>query len=571
MYRISLILFFQLVVLQSFGQNSPHFQAPLKIPLFLSGNFGEIRPDHFHSGIDLKTQGTIGHHVFAVESGYISRIKVQANGYGKSIYLAHPDGHTSVYGHLDRYREDLEKYVKALQYKRQSHQVDINLKPDEFPVLKGDFIAYSGNSGGSMGPHLHFEIRNSGTQNPLNALQYGFDIKDQIEPRFVKLFIYPLEKEARVNGSDEKQSFDLVLDQGVYTIPWGTRIEVSGAIGMGVEVYDLLDGASNRCGIYSLEGWIDERLFYQHVMDEFSFSESRYVNAHMDYGENMASGRKIHRLFRLPNDHLSIYRHMENNGLLNLTEPGIHTIGVVAADVAGNLSRLSFDLKSAAIQPNASAKQAVHSKLMRYNEISLFKNESVRIEIPANALYENIDFKYSETPPTKGFHSVNYQIHSPQTPLHRAFTLSVTAPDVAPGLQDHLIFVTYDPEKKRMISAGGSYHNGRVVANLMSFGEYAVSLDTLAPEVIPLNGSDRSDQTGRTSIRFTVRDDLSRIEKYEGYIDNRWALFEYDPKNELLIYNFDQDRISKNREHELELYISDSQGNVNLYHTTFTW
>ena len=571
MNKTFILLFLQFTVIQIFGQDSPKYQAPLKIPLYLSGNFGEIRTDHFHSGIDIKTKGIIGLQVFAIESAYISRIKVQANGYGKSIYLAHPNGQTSVYGHLDRYREDIEAYVKEQQYRRKSHQVDLYLKPGEFSLEKGDFIAYSGNSGSSMGPHLHFEIRNSANQHPTNVLHYGFDIRDDIAPRFRQLFIYPLEEGALVNGSPDKQSFDLVLDQGVYTIPWGTRLEVSGSIGIGVEVFDYLDGASNRCGIYSLEGYLDETLFYRHEMDEFSFSETRYVNAHIDYGEKMTSGRKVHRLFRLPNDQLRIYRQMENNGALDLYEQGIRSIRVLASDVAGNQSRISFKLKVNDFQEGLSHKQENNSILMKYNEPSLFQNENVKVELPPDALFENLEFTYAETPPSNGFLSVNYQIHSEKTPLFKPFTLTVTAPDVAPELREKLIFVTYDPEEEKIISAGGTFKNGKVVASLRSFGKYAISMDTLAPEIIPLNGSGLPDQSGRKSLRFTIRDDLSGIEKYEGYLDNKWVLFVYDPKNDLLIHTFDPEKVSQNREHELELYVTDSQGNVNLYHSTFTW
>lgn len=571
MRRTVLFLFIQLLVIQLFGQSAPQYHPPLKIPMYLSGNFGEIRSDHFHSGIDIKTQGTTGHHVSAIESGYISRIKVQANGYGFSIYLAHPDGNTSVYGHLNRYREDIESYVKNIQYQRQAHQVDIYLKPGEFPVDKGDFIAYSGNTGGSMGPHLHFEIRNSATQHPVNVLNYGFDIGDNIAPRFQRLCIYPLGENSRVNGSTDKQFFELVYDQGMYTIPWGTKMELSGKIGIGVEVFDFLDGAGNRCGIYTLEGFLDELSFYQHKMEEFSFSESRYVNAHIDYGEKMNSGRKYQRLYRLPNDKLSIYGKLENNGVLDVGESGIYTIQVFATDVAGNKSKVSFKLKGVK-GPSASADIAKSYEVyMKYNESSLFENKLVNVEIPANALYENLEFHYSESPAVKGLLSETYHIHEIGTPLHKAFTLSVKAPDVAPELRSKLVFVTFDAKEEKFSSSGGSFIKGKLVASMKHFGDYAISLDTIAPEIIPLNGSGQEKQSGRKSLRFKIKDDLSDIERYEAYIDNRWALFEYDPKNDLLSYTFDGERISKNARHELELYVSDSQGNVNLYHTSFTW
>jgi len=570
--RKTLFLFIiQIAVIQLYGQKEFSFQAPLNIPLLLSGNFGEIRSDHFHSGIDIKTQGSIGHHISAIESGYISRIKVQANGYGKSIYLAHPDGHTSVYGHLDRYSEEVEIYVKEQQYKRKSHQIDLYLKASDFPLEKGDFIGYSGNSGSSMGPHLHFEIRNSANQHPTNVLQYGFKIKDEIAPRFKRLFIYPMEEGALVNGSSEKKAFELVLDQGIYTIPWGTNIEVSGAVGLGVEVYDYLNGASNRCGIYTLEGYMDEVIFYRHEMEEFSFSETRYVNAHIDYEEKKSLSRNVHRLHRLPNDKLRIYRDLENDGILQEDSAGSHTIKVNASDVAGNTSLLSFKLNIKGRQPGSPSPGNQSSLVMKFDEDSRFYNEKVQVEVPAGALFEDIRFSFKESPGSNGFLSENFHIHSPHTPLFKAYTLSVIAPEVAPELRDKLVFVTYDPEEKKITSAGGAYSNGRVIARLRSFGEYAVSLDTIAPEIIPIKGSAAADQSGRKALRFTIRDDISDIAKYEGYVDMRWVLFEYDPKNDLLSYSFDKDRISPNSDHELELYVSDSQGNVNLYHTTFTW
>lgn len=576
MHKTLFLIILQLSAFQLFSQTIPDFQAPLKIPMYLSGNFGEIRSDHFHSGIDIKTQGSIGHHVFAIEAGYVSRIKVQANGYGKSIYIAHPNGFTSVYGHLDRYNGKVAAYVKAKQYERRAHQVDLYLKAGEIPVGKGEFIAYSGNSGSSMGPHLHFEVRTSANQHPTNVLNYGFNVIDEIAPRFKKLVLYPLDKDSRVNGSDKKQSFDLVIDKGIYMVPWGTKIEVYGSIGVGVEVYDYLNGASNRCGIYTLEGSLDGKVFYSHIMEEFAFSETRYVNAFIDYEEKVNSRQTIQRLYRLPNDKLRIYRELQNNGMLEMKEAGSRSIQVKANDVAGNISTLSFQFEVKERQNNTgidtaddTLKQA--SRRMLYNEASSFENEKVSIKIPALALFENIDFTYAESESKDGMLSDFYHIHTPGTPLLKPYTLSVSAPIVAPELRDKLVFVSFDSKEQKYVSAGGKYSNGSLSASLRNFGEYAIHLDTIAPEILPFKGEAKGNLSGRKSIQFTIRDELSEIEKYEAYIDNRWALFEYDPKNERLTYIFDGDKIQKNTEHELELYVSDSQGNVNLYHSTFTW
>ncbi|MCK4745921.1 MAG: M23 family metallopeptidase, partial [Bacteroidales bacterium] len=390
MRRLPLILFIQLITFQIIGQSNISFHPPVKIPMYLSGNFGEIRSDHFHSGIDIKTRGTTGHHVFSIESGYVSRIKVQANGYGKSIYISHPNGYTSVYGHLDRYRDDISEYVKQKQYKRRSHMVDLYMKPDQFKLNKGEFIGYSGNSGSSSGPHLHFEVRTSSNQHPTNVLKYGFDIKDGQAPRFFNLVVYPTDEDGTVNGSHEKFVSKLVPDQGVYTIPYGTKLSAFGRLGFAVEVFDYLDGASNRCGVYTLQMFVDDELKYSHVMDEFSFSETRYVNAHIDYGERMLNGTKAHRLHRLPNDRMRIYEQMAQDGTVNIREKKSYKIRIIATDVAGNRSESEFLVTGDPDTRLLDRPAADGSAHMKYQVPNRFEQGNVMLEIPANALYQDL-------------------------------------------------------------------------------------------------------------------------------------------------------------------------------------
>lgn len=570
MRRTVCLIITQLLVIHAFGQKEPDFHPPVKIPMYLSGNFGEIRSDHFHSGIDIKTQGTIGHPVCSVERGYVSRIKVQANGYGKSIYLSHPNGYTSVYGHLDRYRDDIAKYVKKMQYSRQSHVVDLYPAPETFPLEKGENIAYSGNTGGSSGPHLHFEIRNSANQHPTNVLLYNFNIKDQVAPRFLSLNLYPLDAEALVNGGSEKVSSRLVKDQGIYTVPWGTRMEATGKLGISVEVFDYLNGASNRCGIYTLEMYVDEILSYRHVMDEFAFSETRYINAHTDYQLRASSGVKAHRLHQLPNNRLRIYDKTAGTHALKVDEQRNYQIRIVATDVAGNSSELKFSIQGDTLSKADKSKKADFVKTMKYKQVNSFINDQLSLEIPANALYNDFDFSYSSTPAVNGSLTPLFHIASSEIPVHRAYTLSVKCPPVDASLHRKLLLVSHN-EQNEPESAGGKYVNGSVVASLRNFGSFAIGMDTIAPRITPRNGKVGGDLSGKDHISFTIMDELSGIERYEAYIDNRWALFEYDPKNDLLVYSFDEEHLNKGSEHELELYVTDAKGNVNLFHTTFTW
>ena len=532
MRRTIFLILLQLPALHGIGQNDVSFDPPLKIPLYLSSNFGEIRADHFHSGIDIKTQGVTGHRVYSVEEGYVSRIKVQTNGYGNSIYITHTNGYTSQYGHLDGYRDDIAAFVKRMQYRQQSQTVDLYLGQETFPVGRGEFIAYSGNTGGSTGPHLHFELRNSSNEHPVNVLKFNFNIRDQIAPRFLSIFLYPVDGTSQVNGRTERMSSRLVKDNDIYTVPYGTRLEGWGTLGMSVQVFDYMNGTSNRYGIYKLEMYVDNKLSYSYIMDEFSFSDTRYVNAHLDYGELIRSGIKAHRLYRLPNDRLKTYDQAAGNRPLKVNENRDYPIRIVATDVAGNNAVLEFTLKgnNIPVDVTSTGHGSNYVTTMQYNKDNSFEDGPVSLKIPANALYQDLDFSYEISPPADGSLTPFYHIASVEVPVQSSYTLSIRCPDVDPALYSKLLFISYD--------------NDGPVGN---------------------------DFTGRKEMRFTIRDDLSGIEKYEGYIDNNWTLFEYDPKRDLLLYKFDESRLTGESQHELELYVSDERGNTSLLNTTFYW
>jgi hypothetical protein len=572
MRRTIFLILLQLPTLHGIGQNGVSFDPPLKIPLYLSSNFGEIRMDHFHSGIDIKTQGVTGHRVYSVEKGYVSRIKVQTNGYGNSIYITHPNGYTSQYGHLDRYRDDIAAFVKRMQYKQQSQTVDLYLGRETFPVARGKFIAYSGNTGGSTGPHLHFELRNSANEHPVNVLKFKFNIRDQIAPRFLSIYLYPMDGASQVNGKTERMSSRLVKDKGIYAVPYGTRMEGWGTIGMSVQVFDYMNGTSNRYGIYKLEMYVDNKLSYSYIMNEFSFSDTRYVNAHLDYGELIRSGIKAHRLFRLPNDRLKTYDQAAGNRPLTVNETRDYPIRIVASDVAGNSAELEFTIKGnkRPVDATATGHDPNYVTTMQYNQDNSFEDGPVSLKIPANALYQDLDFQYDITPPADGSLTPFYHIASNEVPVHSSYTLSIKSPDVDPALYNKLLFISYDNEGE-VVPSGGRYRNGTMETSLRNFGAFAIALDTVSPEIIPLNEPVGNDYSGREEMRFNIRDDLSGIEKYEGYIDNNWALFEYDPKRELLLYKFDETSITRESQHELELYVSDERGNTSLLNTAFYW
>ncbi|HRW63920.1 MAG TPA: M23 family metallopeptidase, partial [Bacteroidales bacterium] len=278
--KLGLVIYFFSLFLNAFNQTKSdnfNFISPVDFPIYLSGNFGEIRAEHFHSGIDIKTQGVEGKKIFAIENGHISRIKISANGYGKTLYIEHPNGYTSVYAHLSRYNHVIDKIVKELQYENKTFEINYFPKPNQIPVKKGQVIAFSGNTGRSFGPHLHFEIRETNYQVPVNPLIFNFEIKDNIAPQINHVAIYPLGNNSKINHQHNKLIIPAIKSNGNYILQDTSLLLVEGNIGFGIELYDYLNGSNNKCGIYTLSLFIDSLLVYNHKVDKVTFGETAYV------------------------------------------------------------------------------------------------------------------------------------------------------------------------------------------------------------------------------------------------------------------------------------------------------
>lgn len=551
------------------GKNSLH--PPLDFALSVSGNFGEIRTDHFHSGIDIRTQGVTGKKIYAVADGYISRIKIESGGYGKTLYLSHPNGLMSVYAHLDRFNSEIERYVRKKQYEEKKHAINIFPLKNDFPVTEGEHIAYSGNTGYSFGPHLHFEIRNDANQNIRNVLLYDIGIKDRVAPKFLSLCLYPMDKNSFVNNAREKQIIPVSGNNGMYKIPDDLSLRVTGKIGFGIEAYDYVDGSASRCGIYIIELYVDSSLIYSSLMDEFSFYESRYINSFIDYEEKQKNGRNIQKAFIEPNNKLSIYEKAINNGLVDFSDENPHLISFVIKDTYLNTSRLDFKVMG---QPanHFRGREIINDfiQMMPCESLNIFEWDGIRLVIPQGALYTDLPFKYSRVDNGSGLFSLVHNIHNIYTPLHIRSELSIRPKDFPESLQEKAILVKLDKEGKWEY-VSGEWDNGYVKGSISEFGNYAVSIDTSAPVIKPLNFSGIPDMSDMNSILFKVKDDLSGIMSYEGYIDGDWALFEYEAKNDLVFYKFDPERISREQNHELELYVIDNKQNITFYYTEFYW
>jgi Peptidase family M23 len=569
---ISRIIILVLLFVHAFTdkpKNKASFISPVKIPLLLSANFGELRIDHFHSGVDIKTQGVTGKEVLATAPGYIYRISVSPGGFGKALYIKHPSGYSTVYGHLEKFNAEIDKYVKAQQYERKSFLVTLYPPREKFRVSQGETIALSGNSGSSGGPHLHYEIRKSEGEIPLNPLLFDFGISDNIKPVIEKLIVYPVNRNTLINNQNGKKWISVAGSNGKFTLPSDTEIEISGEAGFGIKAFDLMDDSNNKCAVYSIELRIDSNSVFKYVMDSFSFNESRYINSHIDYEIYQKEYIYIERTFVLPNDKLSVYKNLVNRGIYNFNDNHTHQAEIIVTDMNNNKSRLSFKIKAMPMMPGRASDQP-DGIVMPFNRRNSFEGENVRVIIPDGALYDTINFSYKKSARTTGMLSDLHFIHNIFTPVHKSYTLSIKPDSVPAGKKSKMLLIELDDDNKK--NALNSYWSeGYISAEAKSFGKFYVGMDTVPPDIQSNGVIQGANLTGRDEMRIRITDDLSGIDYYDPEIDGKWALFEYDQKNNVLIYKFDPNRIARGTNHNLSLKVADNKDNISSFNCSFTW
>lgn len=574
MRRLTLLMIKILMVINIYSQdkiNSDLFKSPVDFKIYLSSNFAELRADHFHSGIDIKTQGVTGKPVYSIADGYVSRIKVQTNGYGKSVYINHPGGYTSLYGHLDRYNDRIAEYVKKYQYKNKIHTLDIYPAVNEIPVKQGQFIARAGNSGSSLGPHLHFEIRKAANQHPLNVQKFGFDITDNVDPRIYNFYLYTFEGKNDRRTVKSRKKLGLKLDGKSYSLKQGDTLSCDGPFSFGMEVFDFLNGVNNRCGIYFIKTFVDGELVYHFQTDEFSFAESRYINAHTDYALLVSSGEKVHCLFHRPNNKLSMYPVIRDEGIIELLPGEVKSVRILFSDISGNERSVQFSVVGDEEMKEPGGITDRNENLFTWNRENQYTNEDFKITIPAGSLYEDTEFSYNKVPAPGKLYPWKHNVNTEKVPLHLPAKLSFKADEIPAGLMNFACIVSYDEEGEAEYQGGEVSTGNWITTSSRSFGTYSIEVDTLAPQIIPGNFRRNSDLSTKSEIRLIIKDDLSGITSYKGFIDNTWVLFEYDPKNDLLFHTFDPEIIEKGKSHELEIYVADDRGNQNVFHSGFYW
>lgn len=549
-------------VLQSQDKTFPQYPNPVKIPVSLSATFAELRSNAFHAGVDIRTQGVEGKEVFAVADGYISRIGVSPFGYGKVIYITHNDGFTTVYAHLSKFNKKINDFVKSKQYEDRSFVQNIILEKHQFPIKRGDYIGLTGNSGSSGGPHLHYEIRYTKTQEPVNPMYFGLKIKDTRKPTIKGLAIYPLENSV-VNNSDTALYLDVNFGNNIFSIDNPT-IAVNGNIAFGINVFDQADGANNKNGPYSVELYADNELIYKILSDKYSYDETRYINSLIDYSYYVKNNERFIRSEIDEFNKLKLYE--KRNGVVTVNQGDTVEMSFVISDYNKNKSKLSFTLIGVELPELESKEENPRSYYRIYNgESRDIYLDGFVAQIPELSFYRNVSLKASQVDVMHNIYSdFAYRLGTEEIPMHKRMSVRLRVKDEYKD--DTLLYVATIDNKDKILFLGNDRVDTFIEAKTNVLGTYFIAKDSIRPFVKPLNFKNKGSVAENWSLRVEIDDLETGISKYAMYINDEWVLADYDAKNKLLMYQIDN-RL-KPGNNVLKVVVSDMVGNETIYTAT---
>ncbi len=534
-----------------------YFRSPLDIPIQLSGNFGELRPNHFHAGFDFKTNQKEGLNVYAAADGYVSRIKISTAGYGKAIYITHANGFTTVYGHLQKATGAIQDKIIELQYAAKNYEIEAFFKPNELPVKKGDIIALSGNTGGSDGPHLHFEFRDNKTEKIINPLFFGIELKDTRNPTVSNLLAYPIDENSIVNESKRPVLLSLSLQKdGTYL---SEKVLASGKIGFGINASDTDDVSYNANGVYKTQLFSNGKPNFGYEFDQMIFDEARFVNALIDYPRYKKQHQRIQKLFmKQPYAWSNIYQNVDN-GILNVTPNFLSTERIEVSDYFQNKVVINIPIEY------SPQKAIIHEDVkptkyfIKAKNDANFEKDNVSVFFPAGTFYDDFYMNFEVK------NNILY-LHEDIVPAHTNFT--ITFEDAKSSEED----------KKRMFIAALngnklSYLTTKLTGNTFTcktktLGQFTLAKDTVAPKITIAKSIEGKWITDKISIQLTISDDLSGIKTYNGYLNDQWVLFEYESKTKKITHTFD-DKLLLEGQNKLKVVVTDNVGNSTIFETQF--
>lgn len=548
-------LLFSVIFSTAFPQQYRH---PVDIVPALSGGFGELRNNHFHSGIDYKTQQVENKPIIAIEDGYVARINVSPGGYGLALYINHPaTGHTSVYGHLNSFSRKIADYVKEQQYAQESYRVE--LYPDEgvLPVKRGEQIALSGNTGSSGGPHLHFEIRDTHTQDPLDVLEFVPNIADTRRPDLRGIAFYPIEGKGVVNGCSHPLRLNIANDKAGNPMPFGRAINAWGRIGVGVKAYDRMNGQHNIYGVKHIRLFMDGKQVFASSVSRFPFAKTRMLNSFTDFEDWRNKRSFFMKSFVEQGNTLPFYE-TENNGYIHIVEERTYQMRYELEDHYGNTLTYNFAINGR--QQTIPEPQPCNN-YMSWQFANSFMEYGFSLNIPSGNLYTDVCYSHSSVKNPNYFSDV-HQVNSVPVPLHQSATMWIKlTSDTLQNRQSYGIVQIAENGTESWI--GGTYKNGGMETAIRELGHrYAVAADTIAPVITPL---EPANWVRNRKIRIRLRDDKSSIASFRGEINGQFALFSHDMKSSVYSYVFDDSKLTRGQRHTLTFTATDGAGNASSY------
>jgi hypothetical protein len=560
--NILLLFAFNIGMYNAYAQNK--LTNPLDGKLLLSANYGELRPGHFHSGLDLKIGGISGAKVYAVDDAYVYRLSVSPYGYGNCVYLKHSDGMITVYGHLQKFNTVIANFIKDEQYKRNSFVIDTVFTEPVFRVKRKEIIGFAGNSGNSFGPHLHFEIRNS-LNIPINPVSVFYGISDNIPPVIKSLTVFTLDSFMNVNFQRLTHDISLKSVSGKHDI--AKTVETESPVFFGIEAFDNVNETHNKLGVRKMYVSFDNAEIFGYSLDSLGFDKNHYINSLQACDLLINENRNVVKTYVEQGNSLNRYTKVVNSGIVEINDSLTHQVSIVLEDDCKNKTILNFNIKAKEKSRKNQFLKYLKSNCLNWKSGGLITCKGAGLIIPPDAFYDNTYVELEKSDTSVNDLSAVYFADFHSSPMQKPVDIIIKA-SIADSLRDKIMIGAFHNGKSFAVNA--RYFWGFVTARISSTAHYFVTVDTVSPHITP-KFRDGEDLRKRTNLKIKIDDNLSGIQKYAGYIDGEWALFEYDAKNKLLTYNFDTKRVERNKRHSLKLTVSDKKNNTAVFESSFVW
>ena len=526
------------------------FKNPLEIPISLAGNFGECRPNHFHSGLDIRTNKVENLPVHAIADGYIARVKIEAGGFGNCIYINHMGGYTSLYAHLNKFYPELDAYIRYLQYKNKSWDIDVQFLPHEFPLRQGKFIAFSGNTGSSQAPHLHMEIRDTKTEKPLNGLLF-YNLLDTKSPIIKKLAVYDGNKSIY---SQTPKLYNAIKKGTTYITGTETIQIASNEVAFGITADDPMDGALGVLGVYEMDMYVDGEPNFGWQLDNIGYEETRYMNALADYKLKKNGGPWIQICYQLSQDNLAIHKSFTRlDGKVLLDDNKSHQIKILVKDVAGNSSVMQFS-----VQKNGTTSPST-SKMLEANKDNNFKSADIAFVLKKGLIYDDVPQNISTLPSSETY-SYSYKINTSDIPVHDYFALKLKPKTTIPNSLSSkvaMVLMPFNTNEKNKKGKAAKLENDWAVANVREFGTYQLQIDETPPSITTTLKNNANIATLKT-LNFVVKDATTFVKDATLTIDGQWLRLVQKGNN----FYYEIDDYCKPGTHTLVISATDDNGNT---------